>query len=217
MSVCVNFQYFAILCCNSEVSPSSHFGWNPQIFCNIAIVLTLKYWLPPILDRTPQFFCNILVVTVKYWLPPILDGTPQFFCYIIVVTVKYWLPPILDGTPQIFCNILVVVIVKYWLPPIWDGTPQIFCYSIVVTVKYWFPPILDGTPPIFCYIIVVTVKCWLPSTQSVSDKGSSRPAPMGLANMQKNKYADIIINWRRLMMWSLFNAQCMRDLNWILR
>ena len=75
-----------------------------------------------------------LVVTVKYWLPPILDGTPQFFCYIIVVTVKYWLPPILDGTPQIFCNILVVVIVKYWLPPIWDGTPQIFCYSIVVTV-----------------------------------------------------------------------------------
>ena len=37
-------------------------------------------------------------------------------------------------------------------------------------------------------------------TQSVSDKGSSRPAPMGLANMQKNKYADIIINWRRLMM-----------------
>ena len=85
MSVCVNFQYFAILCCNSEVSPSSHFGWNPQIFCNIAIVLTLKYWLPPILDRTPQFFCNILVVTVKYWLPPILDGTPQFFCYIIFI------------------------------------------------------------------------------------------------------------------------------------
>ena len=30
-------------------------------------------------------------------------------------------------------------------------------------------------------------------TQSVSDKGSSRPAPMGLANMQKNKYADITL------------------------